>query len=117
MAIAQEIGEKQILRNTYKTLTKAYENAGDYKNAYQRQVDYTALSETILNEENVKYMSVLESQYESEKKEKEIVVLHHNREIQEAAIGRKNTLIYTFLIVLSLLLLLILLMVLFFVPG
>lgn len=60
-------------KNTYKGLSSTYQENNDYEKAYKYQSLYIAAKDSLLNEENVKSINLLQKQFETEKKDKEIV--------------------------------------------
>lgn len=114
ITLAQEIGDRPSLRDAHKMLAQAYGHLGDYQHAYQHQLAYTELHDSLLNKTNTQQINTLQAQYESEKKEKEIALLSRDREIQQATILQKNTKIQALTTVFILSFLFIVLLILFF---
>jgi two-component system, NarL family, sensor kinase len=59
----------------YEELAHTYDEAGDYKNAYDNYINYMILRDSIYNADKSKQVFELETRYQSEKKEKEILAL------------------------------------------
>ena len=70
----------------YNHLSKAYEEQGSYKNALKYNKLHLKLKDSLLNKENLMQMNELEASYESEKKEKEILLLNEKAKVDELTI-------------------------------
>lgn len=75
------------------TLAKAYAGLGDKEMAYQTMAEYQALSDSVLNEEKVKAIAKLETQYETAKKQQEIESLKKEQELQ-GLVNRNQKIIF-----------------------
>ncbi len=77
---------------------------GDYKNAYNIMTQYLSVSNDIIRNQKSEQIKELEIQYETVKKEKEIVALQQDQQLKEVAIERqktiKNAILIGFLILL-----------------
>ncbi len=89
--ISQEIDAKQVLRDTNWILSKIQNQLGNFQEAYQAHVAYADLRDSIVNEEIALQINDLQTRYETEKKEKEIILLTQEWEVQQAELDRKNT--------------------------
>jgi serine phosphatase RsbU (regulator of sigma subunit) len=92
--IAESIESVVQLEKIYEQITDTYYEMGDYKNA----VDYVLLAKTfsdsILNEKNQSQLAELDVQYNTEKKEAEILTLTQAGEIQQMELDKKQYLIW-----------------------
>jgi two-component system, NarL family, sensor kinase len=59
----------------YESMAQAYEDAKDYKNALQYYIKYMTVKDSVSNAEKTRELFELETKYQSEKNEKEIVKL------------------------------------------
>ena len=78
--ISLKIGSKWQTQNAHEGLSHCYEQKGEYKKAlsyYKRAVVY---ADSIINEGNLKHINLLQTQYETEKKEHQIVILKKQKE-------------------------------------
>ena len=66
----------QGIQFVYEELAYTYDMAGDYKNARDSYVKYMTIRDSIYNNEKSKQIFELETKYQSEKKEKEILSLN-----------------------------------------
>ncbi|MDX2173646.1 MAG: tetratricopeptide repeat protein [Bacteroidota bacterium] len=92
MEYAMKIETKQLLNRSgiTKSLAFAYSDIGDYKKAFDYILEYQKLNDSLSNQSNVEYLSNLEKQYDTEKKEKEIALLSKDKKIQEEEILRQT---------------------------
>ena len=84
---AEGIGYVNMLDDGYKYLSDVYAATGRYKQAYEAFQKYKELNDSTLTITSKRYATELEKKYESEKKDKQIL-------LQQAAIKQKNTLNY-----------------------
>ncbi len=90
LSIAKEIGAKELIRDCYKTLALLYEETKDYKTAYDYKSKYVVLKDSMLSEESSKQLNELETRYEKDKKEKQILILQKDKSIQDLELGKKQ---------------------------
>jgi tetratricopeptide (TPR) repeat protein len=91
LALSESIGEKDFSKEAYKGLSDVYASAGDYRMAYDYYRKYTVKKDSLLNEETVKQIAESESKYKSEKKDKEILLLNKDKEIQNTELEKQKT--------------------------
>ena len=65
-----------VALQTYSSLSDAYAEKGNYKKAYNYQVKYTTLNDSLLNNEKIKQIAEMRTRYETEKKEQQIILLN-----------------------------------------
>lgn len=85
---AIELGLLQSQVNCYEMLGKDYSAEGDYKNAYLFHKKCAVVKDSILNAEKAEQMAEMQTKYESEKKDKEI--LKKNSELSQKELESKN---------------------------
>ncbi len=112
--MAREIGDRPLLRDAWDILAKSQNLTGDFQQAYHSLSAYIKLKDSILSERTAEQINSLQIQYETEKKEKEIVVLTKDKELQASIIQRKNTTIRAWIAIFILALLTLILLFLFF---
>ena len=76
---AKGLGIKPQVREALENLSAIYATLGDYPQAYQHQMELLAVKDSLLNEEKTRQMAELQTLYETEKKEKEIVLLEKQK--------------------------------------
>jgi signal transduction histidine kinase len=79
LKLAEELKELPPKKEIYKGLFFIYKQQGDFQKAFEYQDEYMLVKDSILNKENLKTISLLEKQYETEKKEKEIITLSEQK--------------------------------------
>ncbi len=91
--------------NALKNLAHAYAGIGNYLKAYELSNAYSKGRDALFEEEKTKAVFELETQYETEKKEREILVQRARIAENELKIERKNLMImaFVFLLLLSIL--------------
>jgi signal transduction histidine kinase len=82
--------------------TEAY--SGDSKSAYNHLLQSWDLKDSVFNEESQRQINYMEAIYQTEKKEKEILKLHTEKQINELTIKRRNSIILTLFVTIVLLL-------------
>ena len=90
--LAKKTGDKRLIREVYNALAELYNKMQHYKAAFEYSNLYSLMNDTLFNEQSNKQMTEINTKYETEKKEKEIIMLNMEREIKEAEIllQRKN---------------------------
>lgn len=82
MSLSKKIGYKDLLAATYLMQSKLFAHSGKYYEAYQNQLLYTTLNESIFNEKRSRQISELHTRYETEKKQQQIVLLTKENQIK-----------------------------------
>jgi tetratricopeptide (TPR) repeat protein len=88
--LAQKIGLKATLRSSSETLADAYIQLKDYEQAYKYKEIYTTYEDSISSESVSKKLQALEFDYALEKKEKEILLLQKDKNLESAENDRKQ---------------------------
>ena len=88
--LSEQIGIKIYTKEVYNNLSNVYEKQNNFKDALRYHQLYSALNDSIFNEENSQQINELSAKYESEKKEKEIAVLKLEQTITETQNKRKK---------------------------
>lgn len=92
--LANQGGFKDLKAMCYKTLSDIYSSTGNYKEAFSIQQKYLELNDSLLNTEKVKQISEMQTKYETEKKDKEIILLNKDNELKTAANKREKLKFY-----------------------
>lgn len=87
------------LARSYRLLAEAHANKRNFADAYTFQLLYSQLSDSIINNEKVKQIAEMQTRYETEKKEQQIVLLDAQNKTKSA---QRNILILSSLLLLSL---------------
>lgn len=88
LPVSLELETKENTKTIYHVLSKAYFLKGNILNAYNYQVLYTEMIESIFNETSAKQVAEMSTKFESEKKEQEILLLQKDKEIQAVEVSR-----------------------------
>ncbi len=94
VGVARNIGAKVDLRNAYQTLAEVHEAQGKTDVSYVYFRLYTAMKDSIFNEEIARKTSDLNSRYEQEAQEQRIQLLEREKQVQTLQLQRRNLLIY-----------------------
>lgn len=90
LVLADSINSKEILMKGNEELSEVYEKKEDYKNALTYYKLHAAIKDSLLNENNSKNMAEIQTQYETDKKEKAIELLTKDKSLQEAKLKTQN---------------------------
>jgi signal transduction histidine kinase len=105
LTVSTAIGYKDLTSHILNLLSESYKNENNFKKAYEFLVQRNEVKDSIFNEQKSKQILDLRTKYETEKKEKQIVLLRQENEIKDFTL-RQNRLfsLGLILVVLSLLL-------------
>ena len=81
--------ELQLKKQIYLGLSEVYQKKGDYKQALDNHILYSQYTDSVVVEQKFQHIANLEKQYETEKKEREIIGLHAKQELTDVEL-RKN---------------------------
>lgn len=90
LKLAKEIGNMLFIKESYKALSEVDSAKGNYQLSLEHYKLYTLYKDSILNQENNKQMLQMKTLYETEKKEKEIVLLSKDKEIKDKEIVKQK---------------------------
>lgn len=77
-----QCSEKALYRLAYLNLAGLYSKTGHFKEAYESLEKYHIYKDSLVNEENTRFIQDMQMQYETEKKEQEIALLNRESETQ-----------------------------------
>ncbi len=89
-ALSEKTGGKSFVMNADRLLAQAYAEMNDHKNAYEYLNAYQALRDTLFNENKNEQIQELQTRYETEKKNQEILLLNTEKELQAAALQKER---------------------------
>ena len=92
--LAKEVGTRTDLKEIYKTRAEIEQQAGNYKLASEYFSKTLIVSDSLFKTETSEKVAEVEAQYQNEKKQKEIVQLEKDKQIQSLSIKQKSTLNY-----------------------
>lgn len=84
--------DKALYRLIYLNLAGVYSKMNRYKEAFESLDTYHAYKDSLVNEENTQYIQSLQTQYETEKKEKEIALLSRESDTQALRLQQQRLL-------------------------
>jgi len=87
--LANDTGSKTLLRDIYFTFTNLYAAENDYPKAYEYRLLYSNMQDSILNEATTRQINELQTRYETAEKDKQIVILAQEKQLQEKEIQRQ----------------------------
>lgn len=91
--LSQKINTKELTQLISFTLASLYDKKNDYQRAYEYYQLFSVTKDSLLNQENSKLITEMNTKYTTEKKEKEIELLKKNEDIQKLELAkRKNEL-------------------------
>ena len=106
LELANEAGIKDLVELNYRILADIHADKKDYRNALSWFKKASTLRDSLFNEEKSKKIAEMNVKYETEKKEKENLLLRKNNEIKELELRRRRTQqTYTYAIALLILIL------------
>lgn len=100
LIISQKIGNKEGIKGAYFSLSELFDKRGDYKQAYNYHKLYSDIKDTLLNKQSSKQIAEMNAKYDSEKKDKENMLLAQKNRIQQIEIEREKEKRYSQLIIL-----------------
>jgi tetratricopeptide (TPR) repeat protein len=81
--LATEIHKKESLSTAYENLSRISQHKGDYKKAYEHLRNHKLYHDSIFSAEKSKQVEEMQTRYETERKEKEIVVLKQEKALNQ----------------------------------
>src|SRR5262249_15898998 len=97
LTVAKEIGSKETISECYQNLSLLDSLTGNYKGALQNFKLSIVYKDSMMNEENNRQIAKMKTQYETEKKDKEISLLSKDKEVKEAEIKKQKLLKNSFI--------------------
>ncbi|OFX42046.1 MAG: hypothetical protein A2046_14155 [Bacteroidetes bacterium GWA2_30_7] len=91
---SKEIGSKNYLRYAYRYLSNLYYKKKDYKSSLEYYNQSVLLKDSIFNEEKSKQMAEMQTQFETEKKQKQIEIQKLKLDQKDLEINKKQFVIY-----------------------
>jgi serine phosphatase RsbU (regulator of sigma subunit) len=88
--LSKALDYKDALKGAYSSLSAAYEKQGNTAKSLEYYKLYTEVKDTMLNAESAKQLLTLQTVYETDKKQKEIVLLTKEREIQDLVLQKQE---------------------------
>lgn len=86
--ISEEIHTKTVTKDIYQQLARLYDLKGDYPKAYANYTLFSNIKDTLLNQENSRLITEMNTKYTTEQKEREIELLRKNEDIQKLELSK-----------------------------
>ncbi|MEO5942403.1 MAG: tetratricopeptide repeat protein [Ferruginibacter sp.] len=96
-ALATAVGERAELKDVYNIRAKIEQDLGNYKLAGEYYAKTLTLSDSLFKASTSEKVAEAEAKYQNERKEKEIIQLQKDKEIQSLSLKQKSTLNYILL--------------------
>lgn len=90
LKLGEELQALEIIKTAYGNLSDAYENINNKGEALRYFKLFSGIKDSIFTSENSKMIAEMNTKYETEKKEKEIVLLQKDKELQKSEIAREK---------------------------
>jgi len=90
LELSKQIGYKLGIRNAYFNLASVNEKLNNYEQALSWNKLWTAVKDTMLNEESMKQTAELNTQYETDKKEGEIKLLTKDQQLKDKSLKEQR---------------------------
>lgn len=91
LTYAQESKYKQGEKQGWGALSNIYEQLGDYKNALATHQKFQAMSVKMINEKSNQQIALMQTTFDTEKKEQKIDLLNKENTIQKLSISKQET--------------------------
>ncbi len=90
LALSKEIGNKLDIQHSYESLSVLDSAEGNFAQSLEHYKMYTIYKDSLLNEESNNQISRMKIQYETEKKDQEIVFLNKDKELREHQLEKQR---------------------------
>jgi tetratricopeptide (TPR) repeat protein len=97
LQLAQQIRSKTLLRDVYRERFVLFEAQRKYDEAFEAHKQYAAFKDSVLNEVSTRQVHELQAKYEASEKDKQIMALANEKQIQDQEVKRQSTLKKTFI--------------------
>ena len=92
--LSYNVGFPYMRQYSYQQLADVYENGGDLNEALAAQKAFSALKDSLLDKQRTKQLAEMETRFETEKKEKENLILKQETQEQQLVVSRQRTWIF-----------------------
>jgi len=90
LKIAQEIKAKNLIADVSFNYAELLKKNKDYRKAYFFMTQYSSIRDSILSDEKNKSMAEMQTRFDTDAKEKEIVLLTKSKDIEELKLGEQK---------------------------
>ena len=99
LSIAQKLNSRKKTAEIYESLAGLYIKINKPAKAYEYQVRFTSLKDSLINEEKSKQIAELKTKYEIEKKDKQLELLSQQNAIQRQRITKYNIVLIAIILI------------------
>lgn len=93
MVYAEKCASFFCQRHALEAAIYVFESTDDFQNAFHFQKQYQSFNDSIINQEKLSQLQVMQSLYETEKNERQLEQLNHQNEAQRYKLHRRSLLI------------------------
>ncbi len=90
LVLSKELGFKMGIKEAYGALSDLYHEKGDYKQALEYHKRYSGIKDTLLNEQSSRQITEMNTKYDTEKKDKELIKKDAEISKQQAETDKQN---------------------------
>ena len=90
--IAENLGAKDLLKDSYKLLSDYYAKKSAFHKAYSYFTKYSLLEDSLFNDANSRRIAEMDAKYKVDKIQKEVNILKQQKKIRELEIQREKNL-------------------------
>jgi len=98
LKLALQSGHRELTRSIYQRLSQVYEKSGNAIEALKYHKLFVVVKDSIFSDESQKTLSLMQTRFETAKKEQAIKQLNTETELQNSVIQRQKLMIFTFII-------------------
>jgi serine phosphatase RsbU (regulator of sigma subunit) len=91
--LSEKLGLKETLRYSFERLSRLYEQKGDLVRAYAYFKKAVRIKDEIFTEKSQRVMAEMQTKYETEKKEQQLLIMKNQDELQKSIIQRQKLMI------------------------
>lgn len=90
--LSKKLNSRFEVKQSYQTLSEIYAAMRKFDLAYQYQLMYSKINDTLQNEDNKRQFAEMSTKYETDKKDNQILILNKDKQIQQQRINQQKTL-------------------------
>ena len=98
LKLALQSGHRELTRSIYQRLSQVYEKSGNALEALKYHKLFVVVKDSIFSDESQKTLSLMQTRFETAKKEQAIKQLNTETELQNSVIQRQKLMIITFIV-------------------
>jgi len=88
--LSEAIGDIHLATINSRELAEIFSASGDFRKAYEYQQKFIVYSDSVYSISKAEAIADMQTKYETDKKENEIIVLNKDKEIQQQQLSRKS---------------------------